>query len=322
LLNPLPWRSSAGPGSLSPMPSAVAWSWRMVGWGLEFVRACLPHQHAHNLDGMRLLAWACTQETRAVLNVLGGADPEAPHPPLPVVAAIARRPGTLFLYGSQADFDASAGKLRALQAANLAHSDVLTPARCQARFPWLAQWRGGNIAGGCAVANSDFSADARSFTRLVADSLVRDGVTFLLGSRVTGVVCDPGRRVVTGVVVRRGDSGGGEGVETTLPADILVIAAGMRTRTLVQEWFSCLIPLHSMRGYSLGAFGLGWATPPCTHTFHTPPHLPSPRAHVPACTPPPASPPPPPHLPPPTQSFSDVRARSQTWLLRTTAQAA
>ncbi len=87
------------------------------------------------------------------------------------------------------------------------------------------------------------SADARAFTQQMASVFVSAGVTFIHSTPAVGVHTDASGRVVHEVALADG---------RTLSCDALVIAAGVKTRTLVQRWFRQYIPVHSMRGYSLG----------------------------------------------------------------------
>jgi D-amino-acid dehydrogenase len=146
-----------------------------------------------------------------------------------------RMQGTLQLFRTQAQLDASAKDVKALAADGIPF-EVLDPDGCIRVEPALAHVRE-KIVGGL-LTPKDETGDCFKFTNLLSDKAINMGVRFEWGVNIKGLDVQGG--AVTGVVTDRG----------TIVSDAVVVAMGSYSPLLVKP-HGIDLPVYPVKGYSL-----------------------------------------------------------------------
>lgn len=146
-----------------------------------------------------------------------------------------RMQGTLQLFRTQAQLDASAKDVKALAADGIPF-EVLDPDGCIRVEPALAHVRE-KIVGGL-LTPKDETGDCFKFTNLLSEKAINMGVRFEWGVNIKGLDVQGG--AVTGVVTDRG----------TIVSDAVVVAMGSFSPLLVKP-HGINLPVYPVKGYSL-----------------------------------------------------------------------
>ncbi|MFD1747529.1 D-amino acid dehydrogenase [Rhizobium helianthi] len=194
----------------------------MLSWMLQMLRNCTSERYALNKSRMLRLAdysRLALAEVRAETNV----DYDQ------------RMQGTLQLFRTQAQLDASAKDVKALAADGIPF-EVLDPAGCIRVEPALAHVRE-KIVGGL-LTPKDETGDCFKFTNLLAEKAVSLGVRFVWGVNIKALDVEGGE--VRGVFT---DSG-------LISSDAVVVAMGSYSPLLVKP-HGIRLPVYPVKGYSL-----------------------------------------------------------------------
>lgn len=194
----------------------------MLSWMLQMLRNCTADRYALNKSRMLRLAdysRLALAEVRAETNV----DYDQ------------RMQGTLQLFRTQAQLDASAKDVKALAADGIPF-EVLDPAGCIRVEPALAHVRE-KIVGGL-LTPKDETGDCFKFTNLLAEKAVSLGVRFVWGVNIKALDVEGGE--VRGVFT---DSG-------LISSDAVVVAMGSYSPLLVKP-HGIRLPVYPVKGYSL-----------------------------------------------------------------------
>lgn len=194
----------------------------MLSWMLQMLRNCTADRYALNKSRMLRLAdysRLALAEVRAETNV----DYNQ------------RMQGTLQLFRTQAQLDASAKDVKALAADGIPF-EVLDPAGCIRVEPALAHVRE-KIVGGL-LTPKDETGDCFKFTNLLAEKAVSLGVRFVWGVNIKALDVEGGE--VRGVFT---DSG-------LISSDAVVVAMGSYSPLLVKP-HGIRLPVYPVKGYSL-----------------------------------------------------------------------
>jgi D-amino-acid dehydrogenase len=141
--------------------------------------------------------------------------------------------GYLQLFRSQQEFDRCAPARKVLADAGVPHR-VLSPDECRALEPTLAA--SASLAGGVHMPD-DETGNCAFFARQLKDVAEDDGVVFRFGTQVAGIAVQGG--AVSGVRVD----------DTTLPADVCVLAAGVESAAQLAA-LGIDLALYPVKGYS------------------------------------------------------------------------
>jgi D-amino-acid dehydrogenase len=243
-----------GEGDAAVSAPSIKLSPRTIWYGLHYLRSCTQARFEHNNACFCDLAERTVAATERVLRECAISAPDE----------IGRREGNLWLYGSAAHAAADAEpKAAAAAQRGWPSIEVLDCDACADRFPQLAGWlrRGGGggggdgdvggVGGGCVLAMSDWSADARAFASAVRRAAEASG----------RVRCEWGCRVVTLAPPAEARCGaaaaieveGADGARRVLRADAVVLCGGLATRELLGDAAArhAWLPLVAMRGFSL-----------------------------------------------------------------------
>lgn len=202
---------------LRPKPDA-----EMLGWMAQMLSNCTAAAYARNKGRMLRVADYSRQCLAALRTETG-------------IAYDARQRGTLQLFRTQAQVDASAKDVKALAADGIPF-EVLDADGCVAAEPALARVRG-KIAGGLRTPQ-DETGDCFKFTNALAAMAETAGISFRFGCTVERIVEQGGR--ATGVVV--------DG--QTEAFDAVVVALGSFSPFMVRP-LGIRIPVYPVKGYSL-----------------------------------------------------------------------
>jgi D-amino-acid dehydrogenase len=194
----------------------------MIGWMIRMLRNCTSARYAENKSRMLRLADYSRLSLAELRNETGISYDE-------------RMKGTLQLFRTQAQLDASAKDVKALNADGVP-CEVLDPTGCIAQEPALARARD-KIVGGL-LTPLDETGDCFKFTNALAVKAEEKGVTFRWGETILRVATEAGR--VTGVVTDKG----------TIPADAIVMALGSHSPMLLRD-HGIRLPVYPVKGYSL-----------------------------------------------------------------------
>jgi D-amino-acid dehydrogenase len=194
----------------------------MIGWMIRMLRNCTSARYAVNKSRMLRLADYSRLSLAELRNETGISYDE-------------RMKGTLQLFRTQAQLDASAKDVKALNADGVP-CEVLDPTGCIAQEPALARARD-KIVGGL-LTPLDETGDCFKFTNALAVKAEEKGVTFRWGETILRVATEAGR--VTGVVTDKG----------TIPADAIVMALGSHSPMLLRD-HGIRLPVYPVKGYSL-----------------------------------------------------------------------
>jgi len=194
----------------------------MLSWMAQMLRNCTSARYALNKSRMLRLADYSRVSLAALREETGIAYDE-------------RMQGTLQLFRSEAQLDASAKDVKALAADGIPY-DVLDPEGCIRVEPALAHVRE-KIVGGL-LTPKDETGDCFKFAGALAEKAKALGVVFNYGSIIRGLDVEGGR--VTGVVTAHG----------RIAADAVVVALGSFSPLLVRP-HGIRLPVYPVKGYSL-----------------------------------------------------------------------
>ncbi len=205
----------------------------MLSWMAQMLRNCTSARYALNKSRMLRLADYSRVALAALREETGISYDE-------------RMQGTLQLFRTQAQLDASAKDVKALAADGIPY-EVLDPEGCIRVEPALKHVRE-KIVGGL-LTPKDETGDCFKFSSALAAKAAALGVRFTYGSIIRGLDVEGGR--VTGVVTAHG----------RLEADAVVVALGSFSPLLVRP-HGIRLPVYPVKGYSL--------TIPITDDRHAP----------------------------------------------------
>ncbi|WLR92026.1 D-amino acid dehydrogenase [Shinella zoogloeoides] len=194
----------------------------MLSWMAQMLRNCTSARYALNKSRMLRLADYSRLSIAALREETGIAYDE-------------RMQGTLQLFRTEAQLDASAKDVKALAADGIAY-EVLDPKGCIRVEPALRHVRE-KIVGGL-LTPKDETGDCFKFANALAEKAKALGVAFNYGSIIRGLDVEGGR--VTGVVTAHG----------RLQADAVVVALGSFSPLLVRP-HGIRLPVYPVKGYSL-----------------------------------------------------------------------
>ena len=194
----------------------------MLSWMAQMLRNCTSARYALNKSRMLRLADYSRLSIAALREETGIAYDE-------------RMQGTLQLFRTEAQLDASAKDVKALAADGIAY-EVLDPEGCIRVEPALRHVRE-KIVGGL-LTPKDETGDCFKFANALAEKAKALGVIFNYGSIIRGLDVEGGR--VTGVVTAHG----------RLQADAVVVALGSFSPLLVRP-HGIRLPVYPVKGYSL-----------------------------------------------------------------------
>ena len=194
----------------------------MLSWMAQMLRNCTSARYALNKSRMLRLADYSRVSLAALREETGIAYDE-------------RMQGTLQLFRSEAQLDASAKDVKALAADGIPY-EVLDPEGCIRVEPALVHVRE-KIVGGL-LTPKDETGDCFKFAGALAEKAKALGVAFNYGSIIRGLDVEGGR--VTGVVTAHG----------RIAADAVVVALGSFSPLLVRP-HGIRLPVYPVKGYSL-----------------------------------------------------------------------
>ncbi len=194
----------------------------MLSWMTQMLRNCTSARYALNKSRMLRLA-DYSRISLAALRAETG------------ITYDERMQGTLQLFRTEAQLDASAKDVKALAADGIPY-EVLDPEGCIRVEPALKHVRE-KIVGGL-LTPKDETGDCFKFANALATKAEALGVTFNYGSIIRGLDVDGGR--VRGVVTAHG----------VLAADAVVVALGSFSPLLVRP-HGIRLPVYPVKGYSL-----------------------------------------------------------------------
>jgi D-amino-acid dehydrogenase len=194
----------------------------MIAWMAQMLRNCTSARYALNKSRMLRLADYSRLSIAALREETGISYDE-------------RMQGTLQLFRTEAQLDASAKDVKALAADGIAY-EVLDPEGCIRVEPALRHVRE-KIVGGL-LTPKDETGDCFKFANALAEKAKALGVAFNYGSIIRGLDVEGGR--VTGVVTAHG----------RLQADAVVVALGSFSPLLVRP-HGIRLPVYPVKGYSL-----------------------------------------------------------------------
>ncbi|MFE3837145.1 D-amino acid dehydrogenase [Pseudogemmobacter sonorensis] len=202
---------------LRPQPDAA-----MLSWLVRMLRNCTSARYALNKGRMLRLADYSRSALAELRDETG-------------IAYDQRMKGTLQLFRTGAQLDASAKDVKALKADGIP-CQILDPEGCIRAEPALAHARD-RIAGGL-LTPLDETGDCFKFTNALAGLAAENGVTFRWGENVLGLETEAGR--VTGIRTDRG----------LLRAEAVVVALGSHSPALLRP-LGLRLPVYPVKGYSL-----------------------------------------------------------------------
>jgi len=194
----------------------------MLSWMAQMLRNCTSARYALNKSRMLRLADYSRVSLAALREETGIAYDE-------------RMQGTLQLFRSEAQLDASAKDVKALAADGIPY-EVLDPEGCIRVEPALKHVRE-KIVGGL-LTPKDETGDCFKFAGALAEKAKALGVVFNYGSIIRSLDVEGGR--VTGVVTAHG----------RIAADAVVVALGSFSPLLVRP-YGIRLPVYPVKGYSL-----------------------------------------------------------------------
>jgi len=194
----------------------------MLSWMVKMLRNCTSGRYAINKSRMLRLADYSRISIAALREETGIAYDE-------------RMQGTLQLFRTQAQLDASAKDVKALAADGIPY-EVLDPEGCIRVEPALRHVRE-KIVGGL-LTPKDETGDCFKFSNALAAKAEALGVRFNYGSIIRGLDVEGGR--VRGVITAHG----------RLEADAVVVALGSFSPLLVKP-HDIHLPVYPVKGYSL-----------------------------------------------------------------------
>jgi len=194
----------------------------MLSWMAQMLRNCTSERYAINKSRMLRIADYARISLAEVRDETGIAYDE-------------RMQGTLQLFRTQQQLDASAKDVKALAADGVPY-EVLDPEGCIRVEPALKHVRQ-KIVGGL-LTPKDETGDCFKFTNALALKAAAMGVKFLYGTNIKALDVEGG--AIKGVVTDR----------ETLRGDAVVVALGSYSPMLVKQ-FGIKLPGYPVKGYSL-----------------------------------------------------------------------
>lgn len=194
----------------------------MLSWMAQMLMNCTSQRYAINKSRMLRIADYARVSLAEVRAETGIAYDE-------------RMQGTLQLFRSQQQLEASAKDVKALAADGVPY-EVLDPEGCIRVEPALRHVRE-KIVGGL-LTPKDETGDCFKFTNALALKAAELGAKFVYGTNIKALDVENG--VVRGVVTDR----------ETLRADAVVVALGSYSPLLVKQ-FGIKLPVYPVKGYSL-----------------------------------------------------------------------
>lgn len=194
----------------------------MISWMLKMLSNCTSKRYAINKSRMLRLADYSRISLGALREETGIFYDE-------------RMQGTLQLFRTQAQLEASAKDVKALAADGIPY-EVLDPEGCIRVEPALRHVRE-KIVGGL-LTPKDETGDCFKFSNALAAKAAQIGVRFNYGSIIRGLDVEGGR--VRGVITAHG----------RLEADAVVVALGSFSPLLVRQ-HDIRLPVYPVKGYSL-----------------------------------------------------------------------
>ncbi len=194
----------------------------MLSWMLRMLRNCTSERYAINKSRMLRIADYSRTSLEALRQETG-------------IAYDQRMQGTLQLFRTEAQLEASAKDVKALTADGIP-CEVLDPEGCIRQEPALARARD-KIVGGL-LTPLDETGDCFKFTNALAVLAAERGVAFRWGETIRRLEVEGG--TVTGVVTDKG----------THPADAVVVALGSYSPMLLKP-LGISLPVYPVKGYSL-----------------------------------------------------------------------
>ncbi len=194
----------------------------MLSWLVKMLSNCTSERYAINKSRMLRLADYSRISLAEVREETGIAYDE-------------RMQGTLQLFRTQAQLDASAKDVKALAADGIPY-EVLDPEGCIRVEPALKHVRG-KIVGGL-LTPKDETGDCFKFTNALAAKAIELGVQFQYGTTIKGLDVQGGQ--VRGVVTDRG----------RMDADAIVVALGSYSPLLLKP-LGISLSVYPVKGYSL-----------------------------------------------------------------------
>jgi D-amino-acid dehydrogenase len=195
---------------------------RMWVWMLRMLRNCTSARYAINKGRMVKLA----EYSRDVLGELRAETG---------IAYDERRQGTLQLFRTRKQLDATAGDIAVLRQFGVPY-ELLDPQGCAGVEPALAEVRG-KIAGGLRLPG-DETGDCQMFTTRLAAMAAALGVDFRYGVTIEGLALEAGR--IAAVATDAGK----------LTGDAYVVALGPYSPLLLRP-LGIRLPIYPIKGYSL-----------------------------------------------------------------------
>ncbi|MGQ0546928.1 MAG: D-amino acid dehydrogenase [Betaproteobacteria bacterium] len=197
--------------------------WAQWGWGLRFLRECLPGRFERHSLALASLAAYSRDSLRALRSRTGIRYDELSR-------------GILHFATSQQDFEAIARHTEAMRPLGVAR-EVKSAAECLALEPALA-YSEDRVVGG-AYAPQDESGDAYRFTRELAALAAKNGVAFR--HNVTIEALEPAGDFVAAVRAQDGER---------FTADAYVVSLGSYSPLLLRP-LGIRIPVYPLKGYSV-----------------------------------------------------------------------
>ncbi|GES49397.1 D-amino acid dehydrogenase [Rhizobium sp. NBRC 114257] len=194
----------------------------MLSWLIKMLSNCTSERYAINKSRMLRLADYSRISLAELREETGIAYDE-------------RMQGTLQLFRTQAQLDASAKDVKALAADGIPY-EVLDPDGCIRVEPALRHVRG-KIVGGL-LTPKDETGDCFKFTNALAAKAIELGVRFQYGTTIKGLAIEGSQ--VRGVVTDRG----------RLDADAVVVALGSYSPLLLKP-LGISLSVYPVKGYSL-----------------------------------------------------------------------
>jgi D-amino-acid dehydrogenase len=194
----------------------------MLSWMTQMLMNCTSERYAINKSRMLRIADYARISLAEVRDETGIAYDE-------------RMQGTLQLFRTQQQLDASAKDVKALAADGVPY-EVLDPEGCIRVEPALKHVRQ-KIVGGL-LSPKDETGDCFKFTNALALKAAAMGVKFLYGTNIKALDVEGG--AIKGVVTDR----------ETLRGDAVVVALGSYSPMLVKQ-FGIKLPVYPVKGYSL-----------------------------------------------------------------------
>ena len=230
----VPWANPDAPREIlhwlgrqdAPLRFRLSADARQWLWGLRFLLECTPRRTQENTRQILALALESQQALAQLRAELA-------------LAYDGRSAGILSLYTDRRAYDAALSRLDLLGPA--VRREAKTPDECVRVEPTLAPARA-SLAGGI-YAPGDESGDAHRFTVALARHCSEQGVHFLFGHAVHGLVVE--RAQVAGVSVA-----GPDGTQQRLTADAYVVAAGWWSTRLLRA-AGVAVAVYPVKGHSI-----------------------------------------------------------------------